>query len=53
MTYYLPPPPTASLFAEPEPTYMAVVGLALAEPEQSPRELIVKYTDKQTYFVSM
>jgi hypothetical protein len=49
------PPPTASLIAapEPEPTYMAVVGLALAEPEQSPRELIVKYTDKQTYFVSM
>ena len=31
MTYYLPPPPTASLIAapEPEPTYMAVVGLAL------------------------
>jgi transposase InsO family protein len=30
----------------------AVVDLALAEPELSPRELAVKYTDEQAYFVS-
>jgi hypothetical protein len=29
-----------------------IVGLALAEPELSPRELAVRFTDEARYFVS-
>ena len=36
----------------PESRQTAVVDLALLEPELSPRELAVKYTDEQAYFVS-
>ncbi len=36
----------------PESRQTAVVDLALSEPELSPRELAVKYTDEQAYFVS-
>ena len=36
----------------PESRQIAVVDLALSEPELSPRELAVKYTDEQAYFVS-
>ena len=36
----------------PESKQTAVVDLALAEPELSPRELAVKYTDEAAYFVS-
>jgi transposase len=36
----------------PETNPTAVVDLALAEPELSPRELAVKYTDETAYFVS-
>jgi hypothetical protein len=30
----------------------AVVGLALKEPEWSPRELVIAFADQQQYFVS-
>ena len=36
----------------PESRQIAVVDLALSEPELSPRELAVKYTDEQAYFIS-
>ena len=36
----------------PETNQTAVVDLSLAEPELSPRELAVKYTDETAYFVS-
>jgi len=36
----------------PESRQIAVVDLALSEPELSPRELAVKYTDETAYFVS-
>ena len=36
----------------PESKQTAVVDLALSEPELSPRELAVKYTDEAAYFVS-
>ena len=36
----------------PESRQTAVVDLALSEPELSPRELAVKYTDEAAYFVS-
>ena len=36
----------------PDSKQTAVVDLALSEPELSPRELAVKYTDEQAYFVS-
>ncbi len=37
---------------QPESRQTAVVDLALSEPELSPRELAVKYTDEQAYFIS-
>jgi transposase InsO family protein len=36
----------------PEATRGKIVDLALAEPELSPRELAVRFTDRQRYFVS-
>ena len=36
----------------PETTAEAVVELALEQPERSPRELAIAYTDQQGYFVS-
>jgi putative transposase len=36
----------------PDPTRDQIVELALAEPELSPRELAVRFTDQQRYFVS-
>jgi transposase InsO family protein len=36
----------------PEATRGKIVDLALAEPELSPRELTVRFTDRQRYFVS-
>ena len=36
----------------PEPVAQAVVGLALKEPELSPRELAIAFVDQQQYFVS-
>jgi len=36
----------------PDPTRGKIVDLALAKPELSPRELAVRFTDQQRYFVS-
>jgi transposase InsO family protein len=36
----------------PEPTRDKIIDLALAEPDLSPRELAVRFTEQQRYFVS-
>jgi putative transposase len=36
----------------PDATREGIIGLALAEPELSPRELAVRFTDQERYFVS-
>jgi len=36
----------------PDPVRRKIVGLALDEPELSPRELAVRFTDTRRYFVS-
>ena len=46
------PKPSRAWNKLPEANQTAVVDLALPQPELSPRELALKYTDEQAYFVS-
>ena len=39
-------------YASPEAIRSQIVDLALDQPELSPRELAVRFTDEQEYFVS-
>src|SRR3712207_7172845 len=44
--------PYTTLFRSPDAVRGRVLDLALAEPELSPRELAVRFTDRERYFVS-
>jgi|TARA_B100001971_G_scaffold47165_1_gene42115 transposase InsO family protein len=46
------PSPRAVWNKLPEDQHQAIIELALGKPELSPRELAVRYTDQQAYFVS-
>ncbi len=46
------PTPTVAWNQIPENHQDAIIELALDKPELSPRELAVRYSDKQAYFVS-
>ena len=46
------PTPTVAWNQVPQDHRNAIIELALEKPELSPRELAVRYTDQQAYFVS-